>query len=104
MNSSNRLCVKLIHCGNRSAANPLDQGQKKIFFLPMGTVALAEVLKRNGVDVEMIHLDLAADNIIEEILDSSSLDAVGFDCHWLNQALVVLETAELIKKIKPGTC
>jgi len=82
--------------------NPRDREQKNIFFMPMGLFPLASTLKKNAVDAEIIHLDLEEGRPIQEILDFSTLDAIGFDCHWLNQGLVVMETAELIKKQKPG--
>lgn len=102
MNDDGRLCVKFIHCGNKSIANPADQEQKNIFFMPMGLFALADTLDKHGVDVEIINLDLEEAEGIEEILDFETLDMVCLDCHWINQGLVVMETAELIKKIKPG--
>lgn len=94
--------IKLIHCGNRNIANPADNLEKHAFFMPIGLFALAGAIKKNGFDVEIIHLDLEGDKSIEEILDFDRLDAVGLDCHWVNQSLVVLNTAELIKKINPG--
>jgi amino acid adenylation domain-containing protein len=95
-----RLCVKLIHCGNKNIANPEDKSEKNIFFAPMGLFAMAHNLKEKGFDIEIIHLDLESGNL-EDILDFSTLDAVGLDCHWANQSLVVINTAELIKQIKP---
>lgn len=102
MDANNRLFVKLIHCGNINIANPLDRGQKSMFLMPMGLFPLADVLRKNHVEVEIIHLDLESGKPLEEILDFNTLDAVGLDCHWVNQGLVVMETAQLIKKIKPG--
>jgi radical SAM superfamily enzyme YgiQ (UPF0313 family) len=96
-----RLCVKLIHCGNHSLANAEDQCEKNIFFMPMGVFALASALAANGVDAEIINSDSEKGDAIGEILDFRELDAVGFDCHWVNQSLAVIETAELIKNIKP---
>jgi radical SAM superfamily enzyme YgiQ (UPF0313 family) len=102
MTSKKRFCLKLIHCGNVNIANDGDKEEKNLFFMPMGLLALAEVLTQLDVDIEVIHSDLEAGQSIEQILDFSRVDAVGFDLHWINQALVVLDTAELIKKIKPG--
>lgn len=62
---------------------------------------MANNLKKHNVDVEIINLDLEEGGI-EEILDFDTVDAVGLDCHWVNQSLVVINTAELIKKTKPG--
>jgi hypothetical protein len=96
-----RFCVKLIHCGNRNITNPQDQAEKNIFFFPMGLFPMASDLKKEGFDVEIINLDLESGGI-EDIVDFQRLDAVGLDLFWVNQALVVLNTAALIKKIKPG--
>ncbi len=101
MKPDGRLCVKLIHCGNHSLANAEDQCEKNIFFMPMGVFALASALAANGVDAEIINSDSEKGDAIGEILDFRELDAVGFDCHWVNQSLAVIETAELIKNIKP---
>jgi radical SAM superfamily enzyme YgiQ (UPF0313 family) len=97
--------VKLIHCGNINIACPQDRGEKNIFVMPMGLFALADALKKNTdgtVDIEIIHLDIESGKPIEEILDFGTLDVVGFDCHWVNQSLVVMQTAELVKRFKPG--
>lgn len=102
MNANKRLSVKLIHCGNANVVNPDDREQKNIFFMPMGLFPLADALRTAAFDVEIIHLDLEAGKTIEEILDFAALDVVGFDCHWVNQGNVVLETAAAVKKIKPG--
>ena len=85
--------IKLIHCGNNNMVNPQDQGQKNIFYMPMGLLALAQQLKQAGFPVEILHsdLDLEAGQSLENILDLNRLDAVGFDCHWINQSLVVME-------------
>ncbi|MCP4152955.1 MAG: hypothetical protein GY757_34805 [bacterium] len=102
MNSKKQLTVKLIHCGNRNITEAADNVEKYVFWLPMGLFSLAAELKRNGNDVEMIHLDLETGKNIAEILDIETVDAVGFDMHWANQAVNVLQTAESIKRIKPS--
>lgn len=94
-------CVKLIHCGNLNPANEDDSEEKNIFFLPMGLFPLGKVLKDRGFNVEIIHSDLLDDRSVQNIGDWSSIDVVGFDCHWVNQSVAVLETAETIKKINP---
>jgi radical SAM superfamily enzyme YgiQ (UPF0313 family) len=102
MNLKKGFFVKLIHCGNRSIANPDDTREKSIFFMPMGLFSMARILEQKGFDVEIIHLDLEFAPDIEGSLDFDRVDAVGLDCHWANQALVVMETAALIKKKKPS--
>jgi radical SAM superfamily enzyme YgiQ (UPF0313 family) len=101
VNPDGQLCVKLLHCGNNSLANAEDQGEKNIFFMPMGLFALASVLVENGIDAEIINSDSEKGSGIGEILEFGGVDAVGLDCHWVNQSLVVLETAALIKSIRP---
>ena len=101
MNANREFCVKLIHCGNSSLANPDDQCEKNIFFMPMGLFALASALQENGFDAEIIHSDCEGGKPIDQILAFPELDAVGFDCHWVNQSLAVLEAARVIKAIKP---
>lgn len=101
MNLKNQLCIKLIHCGNININCPEDWGQKNIFFMPMGLFSLANVLAKYGVDVEIIHLDFEKERNIDKILDLNTLDAIGFDMHWVNQSAVVLDTAKAIKNIKP---
>lgn len=102
MNSTKRFCVKLIHCGNKNIANPGDNAQKNVFFMPIGFCALGSILKENQFDVEIIHSDLTDSQRFLESIDFSRVDAVGFDCHWANQSVVVMDTAELIKKINPN--
>lgn len=101
VNNKEKICVKLIHCGNVNITNTNDQDQKNIFFMPRGFFPLGNALKENGFDIEIIHLDLECNNKITEILDFETVDLIGFDCHWVNQSLVVMDTAKLIKEIKP---
>jgi radical SAM superfamily enzyme YgiQ (UPF0313 family) len=101
MNREQPFHVKLVHCGNENIANPGDRKQKNIFFMPMGIFPLANCLQEGGVDVEIIHMDLEKESPIEDIFDFDRIDAIGFDLHWANQGLVVIETLELIKKINP---
>ncbi len=89
--------VKLLHCGNINLANENDTAQKNVFYMPMGFFALASVLKNNGFDVEILHSDL-----IDNELNLRNVDAVGLDCHWINQSLNVIETAQYIKNRYPN--
>lgn len=101
MDLNNKLRVKLIHCGNKNLANSEDNAQKNVFFMPIGFCALGNVLRENGFDVELIHSDLVDSKFLFDTTDFSNVDLVGFDCHWANQSLAVMDTAELIKKINP---
>lgn len=101
MSLNKKLCVKLIHCGNKNIANPADDAQKNVFFMPIGFCALGSVLIDNGFDVEVIHSDLIDRERILETIDFDNVDVVGFDCHWANQSLAVIETAAFVKKVNP---
>lgn len=96
------LYIKLIHCGNRNLTNSNDSANKNVFYMPVGLFAIADVLKKNGCNIEMIHSDLEAYYDLEKVLDFEKLDIVGFDCHWVNQSYSVIETARRIKEIKPS--
>ncbi len=101
MKTNDTFKVKLVHCGNRTP----HQGNfpdKYIFYMPMGIFSLAGILNKNGIDTEIIHLDLEVGEDIEEILEIRTTDAVGLDIHWVNQAPAALKILEIIKKIKPG--
>lgn len=100
--SSSRLCVKILHCGNRNITVPADSRNKYVFYMPMGLFSLASFLDKNGFDVEILHLDLEADSTIEDLMNIESLDAVGLDLHWVNQAPAVMDTLAAIKKKKPS--
>lgn len=102
MNSNNQLCIKIIHCGNINITNPEDREQKNVFYMPMGLIPMADKLHKSGFDAEVIHMDLEASRGIDAILDFDTVDVVGFDDHWVNQSLVVMDTAALIKKKNPG--
>lgn len=102
MNTNNQLKVKLIHSANTNLANSNDRAEKNIFYLPMGLFPLGNTLRDNGFDVEIIHSDLVDGKELKEIIDLSEVDIIGFDCHWVNQSVGVLDTAKLIKDINPN--
>lgn len=101
MNEHQEYLVNLLHCGNVSIADPSQNNQKSLFYMPMGLLAVAAELHKNGFPVEVVHLDLEPSFRIEDILDFSKVKAVGLDLHWVFQGLSVLETAALIKKRNP---
>src|SRR5213075_1065673 len=84
-----------------SMSNHKDNEKKNIFYIPMGVFSIAYEARKEGGEVEIIHSDLQAGSPIGEALDLEGIDAIGFDLHWINQALVVLETAAAIKAIAP---
>lgn len=100
MSTGKKLIIKLIHCGNRNIANVEDTLEKNVFFMPMGLIALSNILNEADFCTEIIHLDLEAHEKIHEILNFSEIDAIGFDLHWINQALNVIQTIELIKSLR----
>ena len=69
--------------------------------MPMGMLPLASVLKEDNINIEIIHSDLEFGKELNEIFDFEHLDAIGFDLHWVNESLSVLETAKTLKSIKP---
>ncbi|NOQ25390.1 MAG: hypothetical protein GQ564_08505 [Bacteroidales bacterium] len=97
MTHRNKFIVKLIHCGNNNPVNLNDKAQKNMFFMPMGLLMLAEALNKENYDVEVIHSDIETDSL-DDILDFNNINAIGFDCHWINQSLAILETAKYIKE------
>ncbi len=101
MVNTKQFCIKLVHCGNKNLANKNDAAQKNVFFMPMGYFALANILKENQYDAEIIHSDFISNDEFLDMIKNTSIDAVGFDCFWVNQSLSVIETAGLIKKVRP---
>jgi radical SAM superfamily enzyme YgiQ (UPF0313 family) len=101
MDEINPMIFKLIHCGNVSLLDREDRQEKNVFFMPMGIFALAERLKANGVDVEIIHSDLEEEPLQAGNSSWANVTAVGFDCHWINQSLSVIETASALKRLFP---
>ena len=95
------LKIKLVHCGNVNLVNRNDKLQKNVFFIPVGLFSLANELDKNDFDVEMVHLDINSYLELEEIFKFDEIDAIGFDCHWANQSLNVMNTAEYIKQNFP---
>ena len=67
----------------------------------MGMFALAELLNRNCIDVEIIHTDLEMGHPIDKMFDLDNVDAIGIDCHWHNESLVAMDAARLIKNKRP---
>jgi radical SAM superfamily enzyme YgiQ (UPF0313 family) len=101
MDCQKPIIFKLIHCGNTSLVNTRDTQEKNIFFMPMGIFALAQMLKQDGVDVEIIHSDLEQESLQGENSIWQNTTAVGFDCHWINQSVSVIETATALKRLYP---
>jgi len=99
---SRESCIKLIHCGNRNLSDSNDDANKNVFFMPVGLFAIADILKKNRCNAEIIHSDLEVYKDLEMVLDFEELDIVGFDCHWVNQSYSVIETAKRIKELKPS--
>lgn len=93
--------IKLFHAGNINHIDKDHSGQKNVFFMPMGIYALAHELSKNNFDVEVIHSDLISEKDFFENLNLDNVNAIGMDCHWVNQSYNVISYAKAIKKINP---
>ncbi|MBU1077724.1 MAG: cobalamin-dependent protein [Spirochaetes bacterium] len=95
-----KLDVLFIHQGKAR-----DKGSNKILLLPMGLIAMADYLERNGIKARVVH------NLIEKHIDPS-FDIVSlirgyqpriicFDLHWHQQISTVLELVKYVKSKLP---
>ena len=99
MLSNKNFSVKLVHCGNKNIVNPKNTiNTRNRFLMPMGIFAMANLLKQYEYCVEIVHLDLENASSLGEVLNLSTIDAIGFDCHWIGQSPAVLDSARWIKK------
>lgn len=76
-----------------------------ILLMPIGLVALANFIKENGYDAEILHLDIEQSidpNFnLHEYLKRNDVSIVGFDLHWHYQSNRVIKTAKEIKRNNP---
>jgi radical SAM superfamily enzyme YgiQ (UPF0313 family) len=72
---------------------------KNLFFMPMGFIALADVLRKKDFNVEVLHFDIESNNFFINFLSNGNVDCVGLCLHWFNQIYGVVEIARLIKKL-----
>jgi radical SAM superfamily enzyme YgiQ (UPF0313 family) len=77
-----------------------------INFLPMGLLGLADLLQRNNISTEVVHLGV---ELIEDpsfsILDhikKKNPKIVAFDLHWHHQSYDILELAKKVKEAFPS--
>ncbi len=77
-----------------------------INFLPMGLLGLADLLHRNNIPTEIVHLGVEwienPDFSILDYLRKKSPKIVAFDLHWHHQSYDVLEVAGKIKQAFPS--
>lgn len=77
-----------------------------INFLPMGLLGLADLLHRNHISTEIVHLGVEwiedPDFSILDYLKKKSPKIVAFDLHWHHQSYDVLEVAKKIKQAFPS--
>src|SRR3990172_4584498 len=80
----------------RNYYRPIDQFTW-INFLPMGLLALADLLQRNGIFTQVVHLGVEwiedRDFSILEYIRRKSPRIVAFDLHWHQQSFDVIEVA-----------
>lgn len=76
-----------------------------INFLPMGLLALADLLKRHGISTEVLHLGVEwiedRNFSVLDYIREKSPGIVAFDLHWHHQCFDVLETAKRVKASFP---
>ena len=77
-----------------------------INFLPMGLLGLADLLQRNNISAEVVHLGV---EFIEDpsfsVLDhiqKKNPRIVAFDLHWHHQSYDILEKARKVKETFPS--
>ncbi len=76
-----------------------------INYMPMGFLAIADHINRNGFDVEIVHLgvewvenrNIKLDNLIAD----PDIKVVGMTLHWHYQSYDVIEAARRIKETRP---
>jgi hypothetical protein len=57
---------------------------ERTYLLPVGMIPLANLLKRNGLDIEVIHYGI-------DQIDLSNEEVVLFDLHWHDQCVPVID-------------
>lgn len=77
-----------------------------INYMPMGFLAIADFLHRNGHETEVVHLGVEwverHDFKVDELLAGRpDIRAVGLTLHWHYQAFDVIEVARRLKALRP---
>lgn len=74
-----------------------------IRIMPVGLVAIANALRKNGIRAEVLHLgielDADADFCIEKYVKAKRFDVVGISIHWHKQIVAALDIAGKIKRM-----
>ena len=78
-----------------------------INFLPMGLLALADLLHRHGLSTQVLHLGLEwiedRNFSVLDTLQEKSPRIVAFDLHWHHQSYDVMEIVKKVKASSPST-
>jgi len=74
-------------------------------YMPMGLLAIADFVKRHGLEAEVIHLGVEwvknrNFRVDELVQDQPEIRVVGMALHWHHQAYDVVEVARLINAIR----
>lgn len=76
-----------------------------INYMPMGFLAIADHIKRQGFDVEIVHLGVewVVDRQVrlDDIVADQEIKVVGMTLHWHYQSYDVIEAARRIKEKRP---
>ncbi len=97
-------CLFLHIPKQRNYYRPIDQFIW-INFLPMGLLALADLLQRNGISTQIVHLGVEwIENhsfSILNLIQEKDPRMVAIDLHWHHQSYDVMEVAKKIKTTFP---
>jgi len=76
-------------------------------YVPMGTIALANLAKKNGYQTSLLHMGveriLDKDFSIVEYVNEHKVKIVAFDLFWFHQSYDVIDIARKIKESLPET-
>lgn len=93
---------KILETNNRKKSKTI---RGSFIFIPMGVFAIADLLYKEGFEVQIINYPLEKylnpKWALTEYLKTIDFDICGIDLHWIHNASGVLEIAKLVKKINP---
>jgi len=77
-----------------------------INFLPMGLLGLADLLQRNNISSQIVHLGVEGIEdprfSLVDYIRQKAPRIVAFDLHWHHQSYDVLEAAKKVKQAFPS--
>lgn len=101
--SKEKIDCLFIHIPNFVSFKSYEVGNFMI--MPMGILAIADCLHRNGHTSRIIHLGLKkiknSQFSLEDYIRSIEVKIVGVPLHWAGQSFNIIETVKKIKMIKP---